>query len=296
MSSQPKLFIGSSEKNLRVAEFLAEGLEKCADVTIWSEGVFGLNRGFFETLKDAPAKFDFAVFVLAPDDMTMSKEIEKPSPRDNVLFESGLFMGELGRDRVFFVYDESADIKIPSDLAGVTLGTYDGSRMEDEPKSAVRDVCTLISDSIKNSAFPALVGEWKSVYRKTDEEDHPLIEEVVEVTTYGDCICLASKMSTRQDDYYKAKAERHGRQLYGKWESCADSCDTSGIFMLTINPGNTFMYGYFTSHDERSGDTYVGWALAKQTGVDEAKVRERLKKAQNMLAETVGISLPDKTD
>ena len=37
---------------------------------------------------------------------------------------AGLFIGTLGRDRTIVVYDRTADLKIPSDLAGVTMVTY----------------------------------------------------------------------------------------------------------------------------------------------------------------------------
>ena len=42
-------------------------------------------------------QFDFAVMILSPDDMTESRDQSYASPRDNVLFELGLFMGRLGR-------------------------------------------------------------------------------------------------------------------------------------------------------------------------------------------------------
>jgi hypothetical protein len=38
------------------------------------------------------------------------------SPRDNVIFECGLFMGVLGKDRIFIVCDSNANIKVPSDF------------------------------------------------------------------------------------------------------------------------------------------------------------------------------------
>lgn len=291
--SKPKVFIGSSQKNLRVAKLIAEGLEDCAKVTTWDEGVFGLNRGFFETLLETPTEYDFAVFVLAPDDMTTSKDETKPSTRDNVLLESGLFLGVLGRDRVFLVYEETAGLKIPSDLAGVTLATYDGTEIEgaDAP-SAVRKACRLISDNIKSPRLPHLVGEWKSVYRKTDEEGQPLVSEDVEISACSEGIHIATKSSTLAGDHYAATGcVAQKRQIHGKWESCAESCDTSGIFILTVSPSANYMYGYFTSPDEDDGVTYTDWVLAKKTGVDEVEVGKRLKKGQDRLAKAT-INLP----
>ncbi len=78
-------------------------------------------------------KHDFAVLVLTPDDVTESRGASQLSPRDNVLFECGLFMGRLGRERAFIVCDKSTKLKLPSDLAGVSLIPYDGSRMSQLP-------------------------------------------------------------------------------------------------------------------------------------------------------------------
>ena len=45
-------------------------------------------------------------------------------PRDNVIFELGLLMGALGRERVFILKPRNVDIRIPSDLLGVTWLDY----------------------------------------------------------------------------------------------------------------------------------------------------------------------------
>ena len=47
-------------------------------------------------------KTDFAVLVLTPDDITLSRGTTIASPRDNAIFELGLFMGTNGRNRTFF--------------------------------------------------------------------------------------------------------------------------------------------------------------------------------------------------
>jgi hypothetical protein len=286
--SKPKLFIGSSQKNLRVAKILAEGLEECAEVNVWNEGIFGLNQGFLEELLSKLQEYDFAVFILASDDMVISKEETKPSPRDNVLFESGLFMGVLGRARTFLVYDEAVELKIPSDLAGVTLASYDGALIQGtNAASAVRKACRLISDCITASRFPHLVGEWQSIYLKTDEEGQPLIEEMVEIRACRSGISINSKSGIREDDYYTAFGRLpEERQIIGEWESRAENSDTSGVFILTVSPSANYMYGYFTSPDETGGAVYASWVLAKKAGADETKVNERLKKAQAMLTKT----------
>jgi hypothetical protein len=291
--SQPKVFVGSSQKSLRVARIIADGLEECADVSIWSERVFGLNEGFLDTLLKSLKEYDFAIFVLAADDMTISKDETRMSPRDNVLFESGLFMGVLGRERVFLVYDDAAQVKIPSDLAGISLASYDGSKIDGaNPEAATRKACMLITDRIKAPKFAHLVGEWKSKYPITFEEGHPVVEEDVEIRPSRDGISITS-LNNPQDDYYVAFGRvRQDRQILGEWKSREEHSDTCGIFALTVDPSSGYMYGYFTSHDENGGLTFATWVLAKKAGADEAKVTRRLTKAQNVLTQTtIGLSL-----
>jgi hypothetical protein len=121
---RPKIFIGSSTEGLKVAQSIQVLLDISCEVTIWSQGVFGLSQGTLESLVLALDKYDFAILVLTPDDMTTSKEQTTQSPRDNVLFELGLFVGGIGRDRTFIVFDRSKQIKIPSDLAGITFASF----------------------------------------------------------------------------------------------------------------------------------------------------------------------------
>jgi len=55
---------------------------------------------------------DFAVVTLTPDDRISSRGKSTKAPRDNVLFELGLLMGSLGRERTYFVCENKHDPKI----------------------------------------------------------------------------------------------------------------------------------------------------------------------------------------
>lgn len=68
---------------------------------------------------------DFAILLLTADDTTASRGRRKASPRDNVVFELGLFMGSLGRDRTFVVSPKGVDLKLPTDLLGLTNVMYE---------------------------------------------------------------------------------------------------------------------------------------------------------------------------
>ncbi|MDQ1638851.1 MAG: hypothetical protein QOF62_2190 [Pyrinomonadaceae bacterium] len=287
--TRSKLFIGSSQKNLRVAQVLAESLEEHAEVTIWNEGLFGLNQSNLENLIRTLTEFDFAAFILAPDDITESKGEAKASPRDNVLFESGLFMGVLGRERVFLVHDEKVALKIPSDLAGITLAGYDSSRIGGtEAPAAVRKAARIISDAINAARYPHLVGLWRSVYPMTFEEGDPLVDETLEIRPCRGGILLQTKESTLQDFYTAFGSLSLERQITGTWKSVEAANDMQGVFVLTVLPTANVMYGYFTSPDQIGGVVYATWVLAKMTGADgkpvtPEKLDERIKKAQELL-------------
>lgn len=126
LNVQPVLFIGSSTEGLEVARSIQnEFKHERVDVRPWfGTGVFGASHVPIEELVRLVEEVDFAIMVFGPDDSVASRGEEYQAPRDNVIFEMGLFMGRLGRERVFMVKEQSTDLKIPSDLTGVLPLTY----------------------------------------------------------------------------------------------------------------------------------------------------------------------------
>ncbi len=122
---RPAVFIGSSREGLGVAKALQVLLDRSAECEPWNQGTFGLSAGSLESLVSALDRFDFAVLVVDADDAAVSRGSSKSVPRDNVIFELGLFMGALGRERTFMVFDRTRPPDLPSDLAGVTAATYE---------------------------------------------------------------------------------------------------------------------------------------------------------------------------
>lgn len=121
---RPRVFIGSSTSSLEVAKALQANLDVVAACTIWTQGVFGLSVSNIDNLVQASKDFDFAILVASADDMRYKKGSNGYVPRDNVIFEVGLFMGEIGRERVYLVYDRDKKPNLPSDLDGVCIATY----------------------------------------------------------------------------------------------------------------------------------------------------------------------------
>lgn len=121
------IFIASSTEGLEVAKavkFLLEHLlGKNFEISLWTRK-FELSDTYIESLEKAAAENDFAIMVLTPDDITTSRKNKRLAPRDNVVFELGLFMGCLGRERCFIVHEDKPELKLPTDLLGINTATF----------------------------------------------------------------------------------------------------------------------------------------------------------------------------
>lgn len=141
---KPSLFIGSSSEGLSFARAIRGKLEDSAEVTLWEDGFFSVGKTFIESLTNLSTEFDFAILVFTGDDLVTSRNEESFGPRDNVIFELGLFMGVLGRERCFIIHQSNTDIKIPSDLAGITTAKYHWPREDKSHERSVGSACDAI--------------------------------------------------------------------------------------------------------------------------------------------------------
>ncbi len=153
----PKVFIASSSEGLKVVapvqELLQEGLRETAEVTSWPEQ-FQLTKTYIESLEHLLNTSDFAVLVLTPDDLVTSRETDRLSPRDNVVFELGLFFGRLGRDRCFLIKPGDLNLKLPSDLLGIESAVFSISQYQDQDqdlKTGLDSACARIVKAIRDA-------------------------------------------------------------------------------------------------------------------------------------------------
>src|ERR687895_620580 len=125
--NKPRIFLGSSGKQAKLLKAITRGLEDVADVEPWTI-TFNPGRSTLDRLVELSQEVDFAAFVFAQDDWTTKGESPdatpgEASPRDNVVFEAGLFGGALGIRRTFILHANGS--KLPSDLLGLTSVRYD---------------------------------------------------------------------------------------------------------------------------------------------------------------------------
>ena len=139
MPDKMRLFVGSSSEQIQVAHSVADLLRSCndpsgrkiLDVHAWDEGIFSFSAAYIESLERELDRADFALIVMTGDDVAEIRDRAHNLPRDNVIFELGLFMGRLGRDRSFFLYDGDVETRIASDLTGVEKIQYFGQNADD---------------------------------------------------------------------------------------------------------------------------------------------------------------------
>ena len=66
--------------------------------------------------------FDFGLFVATEDDKSTLRNKKFKTPRDNVIFELGLFFGRLGKNRSYVILEGEA--KLPSDMDGISVSKF----------------------------------------------------------------------------------------------------------------------------------------------------------------------------
>ena len=169
--NKPRIFLGSSAQQEKLLQALTRGLQDIADVDAWTTvfnpGVSALNR-----LVELTREVDFAAFIFAQDDWTTKGGSPEPapgeaSPRDNVVFEAGLFGGALGIRRTFILHANGA--KLPTDLLGLTTIRYD----PDTTPAIVRQINQKLRKAIAAEGRRGQVeGLWwqLSLTARSDEE------------------------------------------------------------------------------------------------------------------------------
>jgi hypothetical protein len=163
-----RVFVGSSTEGLGVATLVKKVLEaKLGDQVViapWNEGTFVPSKSYIGSLEDELQSVDFAILILTRDDEAVIRNAKEAVPRDNVLFELGLFMGKLGRGRVFYLGPKG--LKLPTDLWGIASPQFELPADTKKWRRELGLACKPIVEAIDNG----IGGKLPSLAKLTDAE------------------------------------------------------------------------------------------------------------------------------
>ena len=148
-----RIFIASSGRTLVLAEKLRDELQtEFCEARLWSEeGRSQPGATIIEMLESSAENYAFAVIILARDDVMVKGTGDTLKARDNCVFEAGLFMKALGRERCYLVNSvEQRDL--PSDLGGIiSLPFKEPTDLQnrDQCKEAIKSVAGIIKDAVQ---------------------------------------------------------------------------------------------------------------------------------------------------
>jgi tetratricopeptide (TPR) repeat protein len=237
-----------------VARALEQHLEKHARTYVWSSNLFEPGTTTIETLFQQLDLSDYAVLVMTPDDFLISKGHQQLAPRDNIVMEIGLFLGRLGRHRTFIIQPRYASIKLPSDLAGVTLVEYDDKRFAQprEESAAVGSAATTIRRRIQDPKQREL--DFISAYIRFIAPETQLTDSYSTIlTNHYTTICAEVERLTTSGDWRSLiEVKRRLREYF----------EYSGRY----SEGVQFGRRYITALQELGLDDEVLWTKVKHVG------------------------------
>lgn len=219
---KPRIFLGSSGKQAKLLQALARGLADVADVEPWT-ATFNPGTTTLGRLVELTREVDFAAFVFAQDDWTSAEPATsdadaagQASPRDNVVFEAGLFGGVLGMERTFILHATGA--KLPTDLLGLTCVRYGDATKAAEVKAVNQKLRKAIQDVGGLSRIEGLWWQFSLTERSTLE---PSAVSLLRISRDRDRMLAVNGRAWQEDGTLSARY----------WSQAAkETKDPTGIF------------------------------------------------------------------
>ena len=214
-----------------------------------------------ERLLELTHEVDFAAFVFAQDDWTASSGASsqpgsgQASPRDNVVFEAGLFGGVLGMRRTFILHASGA--KLPSDLLGLTCVRYGGAMTPSETRAINQKIRKAVEQEGRVARIEGLWWQFSLTERSAKE---PSALSLLRISRGRDGVFEVAGRSWREDgtlsarywsEAVKERKEPSGVFYYWKGERPLDpnapQLDGTGEIRLeSVDRAS----GYFTTRAE----------------------------------------------
>ncbi len=258
---KPRIFLGSSGKQEKLLRALTRGLEDVAQVEPWTTS-FNPGTTTLERLLELTRQVDFAAFVFARDDWTTASPAVSPipesgqaSPRDNVVFEAGLFGGVLGMRRTFILHASGS--KLPSDLFGLTCIRYGEATTPTEMRVVNQKLRRAIQDEGRVSRLEGLWWQFSLTERSLRE---PSAVSLLRISRERDGTLELAGRSWQEDGNLSArywseaiKERKESSSLFYYWKGerpldpNAPVLDGTGEIRLESADRAS---GYFTTHTE----------------------------------------------
>jgi hypothetical protein len=171
-----RIFIGSSSEQLSILNEIVDLLGSDVECIPWTDA-FTLNKSGLDSLIKQTRLADFSILIATKDDLTKQRGESLTKPRDNVIFEFGLFLGAAGAEKCYLVAEEDADL--PSDLDGITVAKF--SRTTGQYNSLDKIVESIVVQIEKSSEMSQLgllpstalaIGYYNSFLKRVCEELH----------------------------------------------------------------------------------------------------------------------------
>jgi hypothetical protein len=183
MPHLPSVFIGSSSEGLAIAKTIERALNNsnACSAEVWNQGLFRLGDVVPTRLQEIAMTHDFAVLVFSPDEILLTRGDVVVAPRDNLVFELGLFCGILGLERTCLVASKNARPKLPTDFIGLTHAKYSDPANRDGVPDTI-EACGQILDKIKclgKLRHPRLEQDFHSIeqnFRRAFKFEHPVFQ------------------------------------------------------------------------------------------------------------------------
>ncbi|RZJ46352.1 MAG: hypothetical protein EON87_04925 [Brevundimonas sp.] len=166
MSRKPALFIGSSVEGLEIAHTVQELLDFDCEATVWTQDVFRPSSSALADLYVRTRRTDLALFVFTPDDEVKIRGGAALAPRDNVVFELGLFMGALEPNRCFVLQPRGVAMHLPTDILGMTPLTYAADRNDRNLLAALGPACNQLRRAIREFETESTILKFSEDRRK----------------------------------------------------------------------------------------------------------------------------------
>jgi hypothetical protein len=236
---KPRIFLGSSGKQQKLLQALTRGLEEVAHVEPWTTS-FNPGTTTLERLLELTREVDFAAFVFAQDDWTANSPPAsdlsgsgQASPRDNVVFEAGLFGGALGMRRTFILHASGS--KLPSDLLGLTSVRYEATT-----PAEMRVVNQKLRKAIEDAGRVARIeGLWWQFSQTERTEREPSAISILRISRDRDGVLEVAGRGWQEDGRLSTR--------YGS-EAVKERKEPSGVFYYwrgerPLDPDNPQLYG-----------------------------------------------------